>query len=98
MAKTDLADLLAQLDEETRSRWERYLEKVEAEIEEKGPQVARAHLERALEHLLAVGWALHRCYALEEANVIGPLGEAAATIEQLRAVLDEMKKKPEWSQ
>lgn len=99
MAKTELADLLAQLDEETRLRWERYLSAVDAEISEKGPAIAREHLEAALEHLLAVGWALHRCYVLEDGEtVMGPLGDAALTVEKLRAALELISKKPEWSQ
>jgi hypothetical protein len=97
VAKTELADLLAQLDEETRVRWERYLEEVDAEITERGPICAREHLEAALEHLLAVGWALHRCYA-DTNGVIGPLGEAAQTIESLRSAIERIMKKPEWSQ
>lgn len=99
MAKTELHDLLSRLDEETRDRWERHLVEVDAEVEEKGPTVARDHLEAALRHVLAVGWALHRCYATEETTpLLGSLGEAAATIEKLRALLDGMAKKPEWSQ
>lgn len=99
MAKTEIHDLLSRLDEETRDRWENHLVAVDAEVEEKGPNVAREHLEAALRHVLAVGWALHRCYATEETTgVLGSLGEAAATIEKLRALLDGMAKKPEWSQ
>ena len=98
MAKTELADLLAQLDEETRRRWAHVLEEVDAEVAEQGPAAARQHLEKALEHLLAVGWTLHRCYAPSETTeVIGPLGDVAGTIEKLRAALDQIRKKPEWS-
>jgi hypothetical protein len=97
--KDDLAALLSQLDEETRGRWEAYLAEVDDEIREKGPSAAREHLDAALEHLLAVGWALHRCYASDEASpVMGPLGDAALTVEQLRALIDQLAKKPEWSQ
>lgn len=97
--KTDLAELLAQLDDETRQRWERYLKSVDEEISQKGPMAAREHLEAALEHLLAVGWALHRCYALDESSpVMGPLGDAALTVEQIRSAIDLIEKKPEWSQ
>jgi len=96
--KTELAELLARLDEETRLRWERYLVEVDAEVSERGPAVVREHLEAALEHLLAVGWALHRCYAEgETGNVLGPLGDAASTVESLRTALDQLPKKPEWS-
>jgi hypothetical protein len=99
VAKTDLAALLDQLDEETRVRWGRYLERIEAEISEKGPAAAREHLEAALEHLLAVGWTLHRCFADEESSpVMKPLGEAASTVENLRMALDLIPRKPEWSQ
>lgn len=99
MAKTDLEDLLAELDHETRVRWEQYLEEVDAEISEKGPAAVREHLEAALEHLLAVGWALHRCYANEETTpVMGPLGDAASTVEHLRDEIERLAKKPEWSQ
>ncbi len=99
MAKADLADLLSQLDEETRVRWERYLEAIEAEISERGPAIVREHLDAALEHLLAVGWALHRCYANDETSpVMGPLGDAASTVELLRKEIDRLAKKPEWSQ
>lgn len=99
MAKTDLAELLEQLDEETRLRWAHYLESVDAEISEKGPQAAREHLERALEHLLAVGWAMRRCYCQEETvTMMGSLGDAAQAVEALRNALDGLSKKPEWSQ
>jgi hypothetical protein len=100
VSKGDLTDLLARLDEETRLRWERYLVKVDADVSERGPQVVREHLERALEHLLAVGWALHRCYAVDENGnrVMGPLGDAATTVEQLRQLIDEIAIKPEWQQ
>jgi hypothetical protein len=99
VAKTELADLLAQLDAETRVRWEQHLRRVDHEVSEKGPGVAREHLEAALEHLLAVGWALHRCYSVDEAsNVLRPLYDAASTIEQLRALVADIAKKPEWSQ
>jgi hypothetical protein len=96
VAKTDLAELLEQLDEDTRLRWERVLERVENEVAEKGPLAVREHLDRALEHLLSVGWALRRCYAADE--VLRLLGDAASTVEGLRAALDGLAKKPEWSQ
>jgi hypothetical protein len=99
VAKTDLSDLLAQLDAETRARWERYLLEVDEEVDEKGPLVAREHLEAALEHLLAVGWALHRCYRDDDSHtMLDPLGDVAHTIERLRHALDQLAKKPEWSQ
>jgi hypothetical protein len=99
VAKTDLAELLDQLDDETRGRWERYLETVDAEVSEKGPQAVREHLDAALEHLLAVGWAMRRCYSTEETGaMMGSLGDAAQVVERLRAVLDALAKKPEWSQ
>ena len=96
MSKTDLSALLEQLDEETRVRWESVLEAADAEIAEKGPLAVKEHLDRALEHLLSVGWALRRCYAAEE--VLSLLGDAATTVENLRAALDGLSKKPEWSQ
>ena len=99
MAKTPLSNLLQQLDAETRERWENYLKRVDDEVEEKGPVVAREHLEAALEHLLAVGWALHRCYHDDDSQVmLDPLGDVAHTIERLRHALDQLAKKPEWSQ
>lgn len=99
MAKDDLHELLERLDDDTRERWADVLEAVDAEIREKGPAALREHLDAALRHLLAVGWALHRCYADEEsATVMGPLGEAACTVEELRASLELFQKKPEWSQ
>jgi hypothetical protein len=99
VAKTELAELLAQLDQETRTRWERALERIDAEVTDKGPACAREHLDQALEHLLAVGWALHRCFAVDEATgVLKPLYDAASTIEQLRDVLVAIAKKPEWQQ
>lgn len=98
MVKTDLTDLLSQLDDETRVRWAKYLRSVDDEIAQKGPAAVKEHLDAALEHLLAVGWALHRCYAGEDAlPVMEPLGEAAITVEQLRAALHLIPKKPEWS-
>ena len=99
MGKTHLSDLLAQLDAETRARWEQYLVGVDEEVDEKGPIVAREHLEAALEHLLAVGWTLHRCYAANDSHqMLDPLGDVAHTIERLRHALDQLRKKPEWSQ
>jgi hypothetical protein len=99
MAKTDLDELLEHLDAATRARWASVLEAVDAEIQDKGPAALREHLDAALQHLLAVGWALHRCYAAEESDaVMGPLGEAASTVEELRAALEKLEKKPEWSQ
>jgi hypothetical protein len=99
VGKTALAELLDQLDDETRHRWAQYLEQVEDEIAEKGPATVKKHLDAALEHLLAVGWALHRCYAEDESTpVMGPLGDAATTVEKLRSALELISKKPEWSQ
>ncbi|MBI4511239.1 MAG: hypothetical protein HY698_16520 [Deltaproteobacteria bacterium] len=99
MPKTDLEVLLSQLDAETRSLWENYLESIDAEVSDKGPTAVRDHLDAALKHLLAVGWALHRCYSCDETHsIIGPLGDAATTVEQLRKMLDQLPKKPEWSQ
>jgi hypothetical protein len=96
--KSDLADLLAQLDEETRHRWEQYLQAVDDEVSERGPVCAREHLEKALGHLLAAGWTLHRCFDEEKGAVLRPLGDAATTIESLRVELERLSKKPEWSQ
>ncbi len=99
MAKSPLDALLAQLDEETRSRWAEYLEAVEEEIAEKGPSVAQEHLAAAFEHLLAVAWALQRCFESDEASGwMCPLGDAASTVERLRATLAHLSRKPEWSQ
>ncbi len=100
MAKTELAELLSRLDEETRVRWERHLRAIDREVNERGPAVVREHLEKALEHLLAVGWALHLCYALEEdaPRIMKPLGDAATTVEELRQTIDQIAKKPEFSQ
>src|SRR5438067_12960456 len=95
----DLGRLLEQLDAETRARWAKYLEEVDAEIREKGPGAAREHLEAALRHLLAVGYAVHRCYSQKEsATVMSPIGDAAAAVEYAKGVLDQIAKKPEWSQ
>jgi hypothetical protein len=99
VAKDELEELLERLDDATRERWAAVLEGVEAEIRDKGPQALREHLDAALAHLLAVGWALHRCYADDEsAQVMRPLGEVASTVEELRSSLDLFQKKPEWSQ
>jgi hypothetical protein len=95
----DLGRLLDALDQETRARWGKYLEEVDAEIEEKGPAAAREHLESALKHLLAVGYAVHRCYSQKEsAAVMNPIGDAAAAVEYAKGLLDQLSKKPEWSQ
>lgn len=95
----DLGRLLDALDPETRARWERYLTEVDAEIEDKGPAAAREHLEQALKHLLAVGYAVHRCYSQKESSsVMNPIGDAAAAVEYAKGILDQITKKPEWSQ
>ena len=95
----DLGRLLESLDAETRARWARYLTEVDAEIEAKGPSAAREHLEAALKHLLAVGYAVHRCYSQKEsAAVMSPIGDAAAAVEYVKGMLDQIAKKPEWSQ
>lgn len=95
----DLTELLASLDETTRARWEQYLKSIEGEIAERGPAIAHEHLEAALAHLLAVGWTLHRCFASEDASpVLRPLGDVATTVEDLRAELARLPRKPEWSQ
>jgi hypothetical protein len=98
MSRAPLDELLASLDEETRARWAALLEKVDAELRERGPGVISEHLEAALSHLLAIGWTLHRCYGDEATQVMGALGDAAATVEELRTVLDLIPRKPEWSQ
>ena len=98
MAKSELADLLQELDEETRGRWASYLADVERQIQEQGPGTVLRHLDAALEHLLAVGWALRRCYSTEDSEVLGPLGDAAHTVERIRSALAHLAKKPEWSQ
>ena len=98
VSRDQLDELLAQLDEATRDRWKELLERVDAELAEKGPMALREHLDAALGHLLAIGWALHRCYSSDEAApIMGPLGDAATTVEELRASLDQIAKKPEWS-
>jgi hypothetical protein len=95
----DLGRLLEALDAETRARWANYLTEVDAEIREKGPTAAREHLEAALKHLLAVGYAVHRCYSSKEsATVMSPIGDAAAAVEYVKGMLDQIAKKPEWSQ
>jgi len=99
MPRDELHRLLDALDPETRERWEEYLAEIDTEVREKGPQAARDHLEAALRHLLAVGWAVHLCYAGEEAQqVMAPLGEAASAVEFAKTTLDQVPKKPEWSQ
>jgi hypothetical protein len=99
MPTDDLGRLLEALDAETRARWAAYLAEVDGEIEARGPSVAREHLEAALKHLLAVGYAVHRCYSQKEsAAVMNPIGDAAAAVEYVKSVLDQIAKKPEWSQ
>lgn len=99
MDRDDLGRLLDSLDAETRARWGQYLAEVDAEIEEKGPTAALEHLEAALKHLLAVGYAVHRCYSQKEsAAVMNPIGDAAAAVEYTRGILAQIAKKPEWSQ
>ena len=94
----DLGRLLGSLDEETRARWGRYLSEVDAEIAEQGPAVAHGHLEEALKHLLAVGYAVHRCYSPKETlAVMGPIGDAAAAVEYVKGLVTDLAKKPEWS-
>lgn len=95
----DLGRLLEALDHETRDRWGRYLAEVDREIDDKGPPVAREHLEQALRHLLAAGYAVHRCYTQKEsAAVMAPIGDAAAAVEYVKSVLAQIERKPEWSQ
>jgi hypothetical protein len=99
MPRDDLLSFLEVLDVDTRSRWERYLLEIDAEVEEKGPQAASDHLEAAFRHLLAVGWVLRRCYADDEAGlVLGTVKEAASSVENAKGVLAIARKKPEWSQ
>ena len=99
MADDELGRLLQALDAETRARWAGYLTSVDAEIADKGPAAVREHLEEALKHLLAVGYAMHRCYAPRESQaVMNPIGDAAAAVEYAKGILDQIAKKPEWSQ
>ncbi|HJZ85333.1 MAG TPA: hypothetical protein VKN99_09200 [Polyangia bacterium] len=99
MPRDELHRLLDALDPDTRARWEEYLAEIDAEVRERGPQAAREHLEAALRHLLAVGWAVHLCYSGDEAQqVMAPLGEAASAVEYAKNALAEVPKKPEWSQ
>ena len=99
MAREELTRLLDALDPQTRDRWEKYLEQVDAEVREKGPQAARDHLEAALRHLLAVGWCVHLCYSEAESNdVMSPIGDAASAVEFAKHALEQIAKKPEWSQ
>ena len=99
MAQDELHRLLDVLDPETRARWEVYLAEIDAEVREKGPACAREHLDAALRHLLAVGWALHLCYSDDEARqLMAPIGDAASAVEYAKAALAEVPKKPEWSQ
>ena len=59
----------------------------------------REHLDKALRHLLAVGWAVHLCYSQNEAQqVMAPVGDAASAVEFARNALEQIPKKPEWSQ
>jgi hypothetical protein len=95
----DLTRLLSRLDEETRARWGLYLAEIEAEVASKGPDTVREHLEAALRHLLAVGWAAHRCYDESEASaVLTPVGEAAQAVENARITLAGMPRKPQFDQ
>ena len=99
MPREDLHRLLEALDEETRDRWEEYLEEIDAEVQEKGPKAAQDHLEAALRHLMAVGWAVHLCYSEGEArHVLGPVKEAAKAVEEAAVTLEEVPKKPVYSQ
>lgn len=99
MPPDELTELLDSLDDDTRQRWEVFLEQVEAEVQQNGPRAAQEHLEAALRHLLAVGWTLHRCYGKAEArHVMTPLREAASVVENAREALLEVPKKPLWSQ
>ncbi|MSP15586.1 MAG: hypothetical protein EXR73_03045 [Myxococcales bacterium] len=97
MSKDDLTVLLSQLDQATRQRWEETFQQVEDEIAAHGPAAARAHLDAALTHLLAVGWTLRRCFDDDTADaVLRPLGDAAETVEQLRSSLAALARQPEW--
>ena len=99
MARDELNRLLEVLDPETRARWEEYLAEIDDEVREKGPACVREHLDAALRHLLAVGWALHLCYSEDEARqLMAPIGDAASAVEFAKAALAEVPKKPEWSQ
>lgn len=99
MGREPLDELLATLDDDTRARWAKVLEQVDEELRDRGPCVVQEHLDAALKHLLALGWALHRCYTQEEAApVMGPLGDAACTVEELRRCLDLLVRRPEWQQ
>jgi hypothetical protein len=99
MAYDELSRLLEVLDPDTRARWEGYLAEVDEEVRRRGPQAAREHLDEALKHLLASGWAMHLCYSQAEAQqVMTPLGDAAAAVEFARGALAQVPKKPEWSQ
>ena len=95
----DLTRLLSRLDAETRARWGLYLAEIEAEVAAKGPEAVREHLEAALRHLLAVGWAAHRCYDEAEAGaVLTPVGEAAQAVENARLTLAGIARKPQFDQ
>ena len=99
MARDDLARLLSHLDPELRSQWEDFLERIDAEVQERGPSAARDHLEIAQRHLLATCWALHLCFEDDAArDVIAPVGEAARLLEDAKALVAQLDKKPGWSQ
>lgn len=99
MGREDLARLLEHLDEETRSLWESFLERVDAEVQERGPVAASDHVGLAQRHLLAACWALHLCFEDEPAReVIVPVGQAARLLEDAKALIADLQKKPGWSQ
>lgn len=99
MPSDELHRLLAELDDDTRACWEAFLHEVDAEVHEKGPTVAGRHLEEAVKHLLAAGWAVRRCYDPDDAGqVMEPVGDAADCVQSAKSILERLKKKPEWSQ
>lgn len=99
MAREDLEAFLEALDPETRAKWETWLEQVDREVLECGPSALREHLDQALRHLLAVAWTVRTCHdEAESDDLLAPVRDAAAAIEHVRHLLDEVAKKPEWEQ
>jgi hypothetical protein len=99
MPRPELLRLFECLDDETRSQWQDFLEEIDEEVQERGPGASRDHLEAAQRHLLAACWALHLCFEDDDArDVIAPVGDAARLLEDAKAVIAQLHKKPGWSQ
>jgi hypothetical protein len=99
MARPELLRLFECLDDETRSQWEEFLEAIDDEVQDKGPSATRDHLDAAQRHLLAACWAIHLCFEDPDAQeVIAPVGDAARLLEDAKAIITQLQKKPGWSQ